>query len=265
MVAMGIDVLPPAIGLPLFVAIFLAVSLGIVVALRRWVPSGTHGDRGWDRVLGYAMASYGVLYGVTLALIAAATYENYREVEEIVLQEAAAVATLYRDVSGFPGPERDDLEVLLLEYTDHVIAIDWPKQAVAEIPSHTVREVNEIRDVLFSFEPATQAEAAVQLQTIEAFNDFVTARGERIGVTGLALPGLLWVVLGVGAILNAVLIGMVQTRQLRVHLVMAGIVAAYVAIVVFAIASFDRAYTGPVSVTPEYFVELRAWLFDTAR
>ncbi|WP_192813767.1 DUF4239 domain-containing protein [Microbacterium yannicii] len=261
---MWVEALPTPIGLPLFVIVFVGVSLAIVVVLRRWVPRATAGDNEWDRVLGYAMASYGVLYGVTLALIAAATYENYRQVEEIVLHETSTVATLYRDVSGFPEPEQAQLELLVVDYTDHVIAVDWPKQAVGEVPSHTVEEVSQIRDILFAFEPETQAEAAVQLQTIQAFNQFVTARGERIGVTGLALPGLLWIVLGVGALLNAVLIGLVEMRQLRRHLVMAGIIAAYVGIVVFAVASFDRAYTGAVAVTPEYFIELRDWLFTTS-
>jgi hypothetical protein len=265
MVGMWVDMMPTAIGLPIFVVVFVGVSLAIVLGLRRWVPRKADGANEWDRVLGYAMASYGVLYGVTLALIAAATYENYRAVEEIVLKEASSVATLYRDVSGFPSPERESLELLLAEYTEHVISIDWPKQAASEIPSHTVHEVSEIRDILFAFEPTTQAQIAVQLQTIQAFNQFLTARGERIGVTGLALPGLLWIVLGVGALLNAVLIGLVEMRQLRVHLLMAGIIASYVAIVIFAIASFDRAYTGFVAVSPEYFVELRDWLFGSPR
>ena len=42
---------------------------------------------------------------------------------------------------------------------------------------------------------------------------------------------------------------------------MAGLVAGYVAMVIFAIASFDHVYMGEVSVDTTYFEELREWLF----
>ena len=145
---------PIAIALPLFVALFVGISLLVVLALRKWVPREGDSAPEWDRVLGYAMASYGVLYGVTLALIAAASYENYRGVEQIVLEETSAISVLYRDASGFPEPTSTELQSLLIEYTDNVINVDWVRQAGGVIPSHTSTQVTEIEQVLFSFQPS---------------------------------------------------------------------------------------------------------------
>jgi hypothetical protein len=251
---------PIAIALPLFVALFVAVSLVVVLVLRKWVPRD--GDRAneWDRVLGYARASYGVLYGVTLALIAAASYENYRGVEEIVLQETSAISVLYRDASGFPEPTSTDLQVLLLEYTDNVISVDWVRQAGGVIPSHTATQVTEIEEVLFSFQPASESESNLHAATISAFNQFLGDRGARIGATAQEIPPILWLVLYAGAFINAVLIGLVGVGRLRIHLVMAGLVSAFVGMVIFSIASFDHVYMGEVAVDTTLFEELRRTL-----
>jgi hypothetical protein len=251
---------PIAIALPVFVALFVGISLAIVFALRRWVPRTGDGANEWDRVLGYAMASYGVLYGVTLALIAAASYENYRGVEEIVLQETSAISVLYRDASGFPEPTSTDLQVLLLEYTDNVINVDWVRQAGGVIPSHTATQVTEIELVLFSFQPACESESNLHAATISAFNQFLSDRGARIGATAQEIPPILWLVLYVGAFINAVLIGLVEVGRLRIHLIMAGLVAAFVGIVIFSIASFDHVYMGEVAVDTTLFEELRRTL-----
>ncbi|WP_091709009.1 DUF4239 domain-containing protein [Microbacterium sp. cf046] len=248
---------PIAIAMPLFVALFIGISLLIVIALRKWVPRTGDGANEWDRVLGYAMASYGVLYGVTLALIAAASYENYRGVEEIVLQETSAISVLYRDAAGFPEPTSTELKSLLVEYTDHVISVDWVSQAGGVLPSHTSKQATEIAEVLFSFEPANESEANLHLATITAFNDFIGDRGARIGATAQEIPPILWLVLYTGALINAVLIGLVEVGRLRIHLTMAGLVAAFVGIVIFAIASFDHIYMGEVAIDTTLFEELR--------
>ena len=253
--------MPVAIALPLFVGAFVGASLLVVLLLRRWVPRDDGQLTEWDRVLRYVMAAYGVLYGVTLALIAAASYENYREVEEIVLQETTSVAVLYRDASGLPEPTSSELQGLLIEYTDHVITVDWALQAAGEMPSHTVRQVTQFQEVLFAFEPADDAEANLQATTMGALNQFIAARGERVGVTQRELSPLLWLVLYSGALINAALIGLVEVGRLRVHLVMAGLVAAYVGMVIFAIGSFDHVYTGGVSIDTTYFEQLQDNLF----
>ncbi|MET0782197.1 MAG: DUF4239 domain-containing protein [Microbacterium sp.] len=258
---MWLYTMPVAIALPLFVAVFVGVSLLVVIVVRRWVPHSSDGPGEWDRVLGYVVALYGVLYGVTLALIAAASYENFRDVEEIVLQETSSIAVLYRDASGLPDPTKSDLQSLLVEYTEHVIEVDWPRQGAGEIPSATVEQVTEMQEVLFSFEPADESESNLHMATISALNDFISDRGARVGVTALALPGILWLVLYAGAFLNAVLIGLVEVGRLRTHLIMAGMIATYVALVIFAIASFDHVYVGEVSVDTSDFEQLRRFLF----
>ena len=152
--------------------------------------------------------------------------------------------------SGFPEPTSSELQALLVEYTDNVISVDWVRQAGGVIPSHTSKQVTEIEQVLFSFQPANASEANLHGATIGAFNEFLGDRGSRIGATAQEIPPILWLVLYLGALINAV-------GRLRIHLIMAGLVAAFVGIVIFSIASFDHIYMGEVAVDTTLFEELK--------
>ncbi|SDG72588.1 Protein of unknown function [Microbacterium pygmaeum] len=257
MMLMWLYALPMWVGLPLFIAFVVAGSWLILLSLRRWVRRTSRGSGEWDRILGYAVAVYGVFYGVTLALIASASYADFSDVDAIVLQESSSVAVLYRDASGFPEPERGELQTLLTDYTSRVIEVEWPAQSSGDLPNETTDEVDKIERLLFGFQPQTEAESNVQEETIDAFNQFVADRRARVAVTELQLPGVLWIVLTVGAVLNAVLLGLIEARSLRVHLAMSGLIAVFVAMLIFAIAGFDRPYSGSISVEPTYFIELR--------
>lgn len=253
---MWVTDLPMWLGLLVSVAAFLALSWAILLLLRRWVQRASRGAPEWDRVLGYVTAAYGVLYGVTLAMIAAAAFSHANDVDAIVLQESSSVAVLYRDASGLPEPTASELQRALTVYTERVVEHDWPTQQAGVRPEEARAEVDDIQRVLFGYEPVTAGQQQIQNQAIGAFNQFVSDRRERIAITGLALPGVLWVVVLVGALLNAVLIALVEVRSLRAHLIMSGLIAVYVALVIYAIASFDSPYSGAVSVGPDDFVDL---------
>lgn len=247
---------PTWVGLPAFVLLFIAGSWAVLLLLRRWVVRVARGGGEWDRILGYAITVYGVFYGVTLATFAAAAYQNFASVDQLVLQESSSVAVLYRDASGFPEPTRSALEKDLIDYVHRVVEVDWPIQQNGGVPEDSIAEATSIEDTLFGFQPTTTAETSLQSNAIAAYNAFVLDRRARIDVSGLALPGILWLVLGLGAVLNAVLLGLIEVRRLRVHLIMTGIMAVFVALLIYAIGSFDHPYMGPVAVTPEYFTEL---------
>src|SRR5689334_15320513 len=72
-------------------------------------------------VVGWFFAGVLTIYGITLGLIAVTTWAKFTEVADIASHEAATIAALYRDVSGFPPPVRDDLRHELREYTRFVV------------------------------------------------------------------------------------------------------------------------------------------------
>ncbi|AOX46152.1 MULTISPECIES: bestrophin-like domain [unclassified Microbacterium] len=253
--------LPMAVGLPMFILLVVGGSCGILLVLRKWVfRVAPQGDE-WDRVLSYAVGAYGVFYGVTLALIAAAAYGNFTEVDGVVLDESSSLATLYRSATLLPEPQADELQEQIVQYTRNVIDEDWPMQRHLEIPMETDANITAMQSAIEAVEPTSAVEVVYVQEALEQFQQLVHDRRDRIALTHLALPSVLWIVLGVGAVLNAILIGLIEVRNLRVHLLMSGMLALFVALLLYAIAGFDHAYAGPIAVTPEYFQDLLDGLF----
>jgi hypothetical protein len=245
--------LPLWASLPLFVCAVLAISWGILLLVRPWVRRTAASNRDWDRILGYAMSSYGIFYGILLALVAVSVYENFQRVGGVVLEEVSSLATLYRAVSDYPAPYDSELQQQLLEYTQGAIAVDWPQQQQGIVPNEGYGQVDAIQSILFGFTPQTFGEQAYHEQTLALFFDFTEARRDRLDETTLALPVLLWVLIAIGGVLNALMIALVEARNLRIHLIMSGIIAVFVALLVFVTASLDHPYSGPVSIDPSGF------------
>jgi hypothetical protein len=253
--------LPLFVGLPVFIALVVGGSCAILLVLRKWVFRVAPQGEEWDRVLSYAVGAYGVFYGVTLALIAAAAYGNFTEVDGVVLEESSTLAALYRTAALLPEPESTQLQQQINLYTRDVIELDWPLQRQLQIPAETDANITAMQQAIAAVQPTTPAEILYVQQSLDQFHMLVENRRERIALTHLALPSVLWIVLAVGAVLNAILIGLIEVRNLRVHLLMSGMLALFVALLLYAIAGFDHAYAGPIAVTPEYFEDLLQGLF----
>lgn len=242
---------PLGISLPLFILVFLGLSWLILLGLRGPVLRAAGSSGEWDRVLGYAISAYGVFYGILLALVAVSVYENFMRVDEAVLAEASAIATFYRDASGYPEPISAELHQLVRHYTEVIVATDFPQLALGNAPAEDDATLAELQRALLAFEPATAGQTALHQNTIQAFNDLVTTRRSRIDMVDLALPPLLWMVLVTGAILNAVLLALVEVKRLRVHLFISGIIAVFVGMLIFVTANMDHPFKGAIAVTAD--------------
>jgi hypothetical protein len=97
---------------------------------------------------------------------------------------------------------------------------------------------------------------------LSTFDDFIEARRVRLDATSLELPALFWVVLWVGAAVNAVLIAFIDVRNVRLHLLMAGMLALFIGLVMFVAADMDHPYAGAISVGPGAFERVLDQIID---
>ena len=112
----------------LTIIVTVAIGVGGLYASRKLVRH-VHGERhSHNEAVGFYLGAICVFYGITLGLFAVATWQTYTDVETMVGEEAAAVGTLYRDVSSFPDPNRTELQADLRQYVRQVIDVAWPQQ-----------------------------------------------------------------------------------------------------------------------------------------
>lgn len=250
--------LPNWVMLAFFVLVALAVCWGSVFALRpvmdRLFGDGDHEQR--NSLLELALTGTGLFYGLLLGLIAAATYTTYSNAEGTVDSESTTVAALYRDISTYPEPLRGELRADLEKYVDDVIDQEWPIQQHGEVPTKA-DEITQFQRKLTAYEPQTPGQEILHAEAFGQFNQFVIDRRARLNSVSASLPAALWWVLGVGAVINLVLMSMLAVRRLAAHLVISGLFAVFLAMMIFLIAAMDNPFLGEFSVQPSSFEMLR--------
>src|SRR5882757_4530505 len=107
-----------------------------------------------NEVISYYIAATGVVYGITLGLIAVGVWENYIHVNNKVEEEAATLSELYRDITSYPEPARNKMETELKLYTRYVIDEAWPLQSKGIIPMGGVDHMDNFQKMLYVYEPA---------------------------------------------------------------------------------------------------------------
>ena len=241
------------ITLPLFVGGFVLFSCLVVVWLRPVVHRLVDSPSEWDRALAHVIGTFGVFFGILLALVALSVYENFAVARRATLAEAAHLTALYRGTTALPPEVGEPLRDTLGEYVHAVVELDFPDQQRGVLPEKSAPLVDEAEHLMHDYEAVTLSEQAEYVQVLATFDDFVEARRERIDATTLELPTLFWLVLGVGAAVNAVLIGLIYVQRKRLHIVMAGLLALFIGLVMFATADMDHPYRGSISVGPGAF------------
>lgn len=248
--------------LPLFVGGFVVVSCLIVLALRPVVQRRVSDTKEWDRALAHVIGTFGVFFSILLALVAVSVYENFAHTRQVAIEEAGRVGALYRATTGLEDDLGDEMRQVLDEYMHTVIEVDFPDQALGVLPGASDTQVDEFERLLHTVEADTRTDQAEFEQALATFDEFIESRRARLDATALALPPLFWLVIWVGAAINAVLIAFIHVTNPRLHLLMAGMLALFIGLVIFVTADTDHPFAGAISIGPEAYERVLEQIID---
>jgi hypothetical protein len=201
-------------------------------------------------MVGSALASFLVLFGLLLGLVAVATYQNFAGVSDSVDKEASSIAALYRAFGAYPSPARHQLRDRLREYARSTIEDDWPLQRQGLVPTGASERLAALSEILFTFEPSKRSEEILHADVLAEFNRLLELHRARLANVSLGLPSALWWVVAWSALLNIVLIWL-WDMEIHVHLILGGVLASVLALFIFLIAALDNPFRGEVSVGPD--------------
>jgi hypothetical protein len=236
----------------LTVAVTMAVGLAGLYVTRKWVRR-VHGDRhSHNEVVGFYLSAVCVFYGITLGLIAVATWQAYSDVDARVGEEAAAVGALYRDVSSFPDPDRTQLQTDLRQYARQVVDVAWPLQRRGIVPQEEGNTLSMFQAHLTQFEPATEGQKIIYA-ACRGFNQIAELRGRRLQGVRDGLPGPLWTTVLAGAFLNIAMTWFFDMRSQSMHFWMTVMLSALLGLLIYLLGALDNPFRGEISVSPEPF------------
>jgi len=246
----------------LFSAAFAAFGIAGLSVFRRTSYQWFHRSESTNELVGFAMSSFALLYGLLLGLLAVAAYGSYTATGDGVTKEAASLSALYRDVSGLPEPKRSELQAILRTYTREVIDVSWPLQQEGIVPTGAGKIMTGFAGQLQAFRPGNLGEQALFAESLTQLNTLLQLRSSRLANVNSGIPDILWAVVLIGALVNIVLLWMIKTER-HVHIIITGTLSAFMGLVIFLIAAMDYPFRGDVSIDAAPFEQVYTMVMET--
>ena len=230
---------------------FVAFGVAGLLPSRKWVRRQHRINSSHNDIVGYYLAAVTVFYGITLGLVAVGTWTTYSDVGTTVDREAEVIGSLYRDVGGYPEPVRDALRADLTDYIREVVTVSWPQQRRGIVPTGSGMFLNRFETGMLTFEPTTAGQQILHAETYKQFNNLVEARRARLSVVTTGLPGSLWALVIIGALISIAVTLFFDTQSLSMHLWMTVLMSGLLGLMIFLVGTLDNPFRGDVSVGPD--------------
>lgn len=192
-----------------------------------------------------------VFYGLAVALIAINVWERYSDVSTIISQEASSMSALYRDVESYPEPIRPQLQQILSDYTDYIIHKAWPMQAQGQIPAGGEKLMNQFQTLLKNYKPSTDEQRILDAETLHKYNQVIEANRLRLDAVGTKLPGIMWFIIIIGALISLFSSFFFKVEDIRLHLIQVVLVAVFIGMIIFLIIALDSPFRGDLALSSE--------------
>jgi hypothetical protein len=246
---------------PLAFLLVLAVNAGAILGLALLAPPlrrlNRDGQLDNSTIAGMLAAVVGI-YSVAAALTAVAVWNNANDATGRVGREATALILLHHDLGEYPPQLQESARARLVEYAQRVIDREWATHLSGNAVGSSAPLLG-LRQLLYAFEPASDAQRIVHAETLHNYNRLVEARRDRLrSAEETALPGPLWTVV---SLLGALAIGgcyLLRVDSFRLHALVTAGIATPIALVVFFIAVTDRPFRGGIAVSVAPYQEVLA-------
>ena len=242
---------PMIILAPAVIGSLSVASLVFMLLVRRYVLPRMRVKESDSEFVGAMVQSVMVFYGLVLALIAVNVWQSYNDVSKTVSLEATSFAALYRDVSGYPEPTRSRLQDELRGYVDQVIHGAWPLMRRGEVPTQGVEWMTKFQAVLTGFEPATEGQKLIHAETLAAYNRATLARRLRVDAVHTGLPGVMWAVIVIGALISISASFFFRVEDARLHGLLVVLLSALIGLVILLTLALDHPFRGDLGLSPE--------------
>lgn len=231
------------------VAAFIIFAIVGLLIVRQVVPPKTlkaHHD-----VAGFVFANLGVLYSVLLGFTVVNVQQRFDAINQVSQTEAAYLAELFRDSAVFADKNKLAVRNAIKAYGQSVLHEEWPSLARGEPHPHTHQLMSDIWHAYYDVELTTKKQELWYSESISKLNQLNITRLQRVLGGHQSLGAEMWTLLIMGGIVMVAFIWFFGLDKLNTHILMASILAASIAFLLFLIYSLDTAFSGAVQVDSE--------------
>ena len=244
-----IESFPWLVGALCIVSIFVIFAIsGILIIRSRISPKKlqVHHD-----VAGFVFTNLGVLYSVLLGFTVVNVQQRFDKIKEISQVEASYVAELYRNSAVFSESDRLVIREALKKYAKSILNDEWNTMSNGLPHPNTSEALQNVWQAYYNVNIADGKQTVWYQESINKLNQLMSARISRLQGGEESLGTEMWLLLVVGGILIVGFIWFFGLESMATHMLMASILAASIAFLLFLIYSLDTVFSGNVSIEPE--------------
>lgn len=197
---------------------------------------------------GHLLAIVGTLYAVLLGLIVVDAMQQFQTARDIVERESNNLVDVYILAKELPEPRRTEVRQMCSEYAHRVIDVEWNlMQEGSYCPVARSMAVG-LMEKLMDFEPKTENEKALYPQMVQEASQFWQSRQARISMADKGIPLVEWITLVVGAVITIFFTYFFGMQNLRLQMIMVGMVATLIALNLALVLMFAYPFSGDLSI-----------------
>ena len=106
---------------------------------------------------------------------------------------------------------------------------------------------------MISFEPATDGQKILHAEALRAYNNMIQARRLRLDAVNTGLPGVMWAVVLVGAVIGLTASFFFKVDDARLHGIFVTLLAGFMGLVIFMILALDQPFRGDLGISSQAY------------
>jgi hypothetical protein len=243
--------LSPLLQLFLVVAIFGFVGILGPALVRRRALSLKEKDH--HDVLGIMFSVAAAFYGVVLAFVIVAAWQDFQDASSHEQAESLALTELFAMSTHFPEPVRDPMIGAIRAYVNDALKYEWAGQPRVTPARH---DLIRMLAILLSMNPQTQKQGILYGKAMDQLTRLFEARQERLLYSSSNIPTIVWMVIGFGAMVTIILSFFFFTQHRVLQAFTSMLFTMLIGLTIIAIYDLSHPYQGFTRISPTGFKEL---------
>jgi uncharacterized MnhB-related membrane protein len=238
-----------------WMALFIFTATFCVAAAVYWIVTRLAVD---DRARAFKALSpgmlppLGIIFGLLVGFIAVQIWSDFDRAKAAVTSEASALRSIVLLAANFSPEEEMRLRALVARHIENCVNEEWPAMAeqratLSMLPTPLIETMQRV----LAHTPASDAQRMARREIVTSLRNALDARRQRIIVSQSNVGSVKWTGLLLQALVTLIAIAMVHSDNRLTCAIAMTLFSIAIALSVFLIASYNRPFTGEISVGPE--------------
>ncbi len=247
--------LPPWLLFILINIVFIGFSLLVFWGITRLLSCKKRRDL--NEVASPIFNRAGAFFGFLLAFVVVVMWQEYTKAVDDASREGTEAMALYRDLSLYPNKDQAAAAIQsLIDFARKVVEDEYPAMVKMQRSPATEQALQNLYKNTEMINPQGKQEEILYNVILKDLYNLSKLRDERLLELESTLPGIIWGVLIIGAIITLLFSTLLGTENILLHGLLKSLFVILIASTFFLIIELDYPFTGEISVKPTSYIKM---------